>query len=122
MKIKVLKTEQEYNEACNRMYEIIHSTENDILPESLEGEELELLSLLVEDYERKMNYKLSLPDAIETIKYRMTERNMKQKDLIPILGSKGTVSKILKKQRSLTMEMVRNISKFMDIPVNMLVV
>ena len=53
MKNKILKTEQEYNEAIERIYELIHSSEHPIEPDTAKGEELELLSLLVELYERK---------------------------------------------------------------------
>ena len=52
MKTKILKTEQEYNEACKRIYSLINSSENAIEPDSPEGEEIELLSLLVENYEQ----------------------------------------------------------------------
>lgn len=55
MKTKIIKTEQEYDEACARIYSIINSSENPIEPESPEGEELELLSLLVEKYENESN-------------------------------------------------------------------
>ena len=48
MKTRILKTEQQYNEACERIYNLINSTENQIEPNSAEGEEIELLSLLVE--------------------------------------------------------------------------
>jgi len=121
MKIKILKTESEYNEACERIYELIHSTEKEILPESNEGEEIDLLSLLVEDYEKRMNHRLKSTDAIEAIKIRMKERHLKQVDLIKFIGNKSTVSKILRKQRSLTLDMVKTLSKELDIPVETLV-
>lgn len=53
MKTKILKTEQEYNEACERIFQLINSSENPIEPNSPEGEEVELLSLLVENYEQE---------------------------------------------------------------------
>jgi len=53
MKTKILKTEQEYNEACKRIYSLINSSENPIEPDSSDGEEIELLSLLVEKYEHE---------------------------------------------------------------------
>ena len=55
MKTKILKTEEEYNEACERVYLLVHSTESAIEPNSPEGEEMELLSLLIEKYEQE-NY------------------------------------------------------------------
>jgi HTH-type transcriptional regulator/antitoxin HigA len=56
MKTKILKTEQAYNEAFKRVYRLIHSTENAIEPYSVEGEEIELLSLLIEKYEQETHH------------------------------------------------------------------
>ena len=67
MKTRILRTEKEYNEVCERIYSLINSTENLIEVESPEGEELELLSLLVEKYERE-HFPIEAPNPIETIK------------------------------------------------------
>ena len=53
MQTKILKTEEEYNEACERIYQLINNSEDAIEPDSPEGEEMELLSLLVEKYEQE---------------------------------------------------------------------
>ncbi|MEI6140637.1 MAG: XRE family transcriptional regulator [Mariniphaga sp.] len=63
MKTKILRTEKEYNEACERIYSLINSTENLIEVDSPEGEELELLSLLVEKYERE-HYPIEAPKEL----------------------------------------------------------
>ena len=72
MKTKILKTEQEYNEACEKIYSIINSSEKAIEPDSLQGEELELLSLLVEKYEQE-HHRLDAPDPIQAIFFRMEQ-------------------------------------------------
>ena len=77
MKIKILKTEQEYEDTCDRIYTLIHSTEKAIEPDSPEGEELELLSFLVEKYEQE-HYPVDAPDPIEAIKFRMDQMSLKQ--------------------------------------------
>lgn len=61
MNTKIIKTEKEYNEACARIYKLMNSSENPIEPDSAEGEELELLSLLVEKYEHE-SYSTVAPD------------------------------------------------------------
>lgn len=66
MKTKILRTEQAYNEACKKIYSLINSTENPIETNSPEGEELELLSLLVEKYEQE-HYPINAPNPIEAI-------------------------------------------------------
>ena len=63
----MLKSEQEYDKAFERIYSLINSTENLIEVDSPEGEELELLSLLVEKYERE-HFPIEAPNPIETIK------------------------------------------------------
>ena len=80
VKPKILKTEQDYNEACKRIYNLIHSSENAIEPDSSDGEEMELLSLLVEKYEQE-HHQLEAPDPIEAIKFRMEQMNLKQIDI-----------------------------------------
>lgn len=121
MKIKVIKTEEEYNAACERVYNLIQSELDNIEPDSLKGEELELLSLLIEDYEKRMNYKLNNPNPIDVIKTRMQERNLKQADMLYIFGSKSTASKILNKKRELSLDMIRKINRELEIPVNLLI-
>ena len=87
MNWKVLKTEEDYNTASLRLIELFHST-----PNTPEGDELELLLVLVKDYDDK-HYELPELDALEVIKYKMQERGMKAKDLEPIIGSKGQIQK-----------------------------
>jgi HTH-type transcriptional regulator/antitoxin HigA len=53
MKTRILKTEHEYEEACAKVYSLMHSSESDIEPESPEGKEIEFLSLLIEKYEQE---------------------------------------------------------------------
>jgi HTH-type transcriptional regulator/antitoxin HigA len=85
MKTKILKTEQEYNEACERIYRLINGSEKSIEPDSPEGEEIELLSLLVEKYEQE-HHQIEAPDPIEAIKFRMEQMNPKQVDIAPLFG------------------------------------
>ena len=79
-RIKILKTEKEYDKACERIYHIIHSNDDAIEPDTKEGEELELLSLLIENYEKE-NHALGVPNPIEAIKFRMDQMNLKQIDV-----------------------------------------
>lgn len=88
MKTKILKTEQEYNDACERIYTLINCTEKAIEPDSLEGEEIELLSLLVEKYEQE-HFPVEAPNPIEAIKFRMEQMNLKQSDVAPCIWRKN---------------------------------
>ena len=120
MKTKILKTEQEYNEAIGRIYELIHSSENAIEPDIAEGEELELLSLLVELYEKE-HYPIEAPDPIEAIKFRMEQMNLKQVDVAPLFGGKTRVSEVLHGKRSLSLKMITLLHRYLGIPLESLV-
>jgi HTH-type transcriptional regulator / antitoxin HigA len=120
MKTKILKTEQEYNAACERIYELIHSTENAIEPDSPNGEELEILSLLVEKYEQDY-HRLDVPDPIEAIKFRMEQMNLKQQDVAPLFGGKTRVSEVLNGKRPLTLKMITLLNRYLGIPLESLI-
>ena len=120
MKNKILKTEQEFNEACERIYSLINGNENAIEPESPEGEELELLSLLVEKYEQE-HYPIKAPNPIEAIKFRMEQMNLKQVDVAPLFGGKTRVSEVLNGRRALTLKMITLLNRYLGIPLESLV-
>lgn len=110
MNWKVLKTEEDYNKASIRVMEIFHTE-----PNTPESDELDLLIVLVKDYDEKY-YQLPELDALEFIKYKMLERGMKAKDLEPIIGSKGHVSAILSGKREITLKMAQKLKNYFSIP------
>ena len=117
MQLKILKTEEDYDKALSRIDDLM-----ELNPKlgTKESDELEILALLVEKYE-ELNWNIEIPDPIEAIKYRMEEMNLKQKDLIPYVGNKSKVSELLNRKISLSLTMVRNLSKALHIPVETLV-
>ena len=120
MRTKILKTEQEYNKACERIYSLMNSSDNAIEPDSPEGEEIELLSLLVEKYERE-HHQLEAPDPIEAIKFRMEQMNLRQVDIAPLFGGKTRVSEVLHRRRPLTLKMITLLNRYLGIPLESLV-
>ena len=112
----IIKSEKEYDLALQE----IASMMNKVEPGTPLGDRLELLILLVSDYEDK-NYHIPDPDPVEAIKFRMEQLNMKSKDLGKILGYKERASEILNRKRKLTLAMIRKISKQLDIPAAILV-
>jgi HTH-type transcriptional regulator / antitoxin HigA len=111
---KVIKTTVEHERALARIDELFAAK-----PGTPEGDELELLLLLVETYEAK-EYPIDLPDPIEAIRFRMEQANLKQKDLIPIFGSKGKVSEVLNGKRELSLTMIRKLNSELGIPAEVL--
>jgi HTH-type transcriptional regulator / antitoxin HigA len=120
MKTKILKTEQEYNEACERIYSLMNSSEVAIEPDSPEGEEMELLSLLVEKYEQE-HHQMEAPAPIEAIRFRMEQMNLKQADIAPLFGGKTRVSEVLSGKRTLTLKMITLLNRYLGIPLESLV-
>lgn len=110
MNWNVLKTDEDYNNASMRMMEIFHAE-----PNTREGDELDLLIVLVKDYDDK-HYQLPELDALEVIKYKMQEMGLKAKDLEPIIGSKGHVSAILSGRREITLKMAQKLKHYFRIP------
>jgi HTH-type transcriptional regulator / antitoxin HigA len=110
MKIKVIKTEEDYNKALVRLDEIFDAPVN-----SQEGDEAELLSILIENYENE-HYPIEAPDPIEAIRFRMEQMNMNKKDLAEVIGYKSRVSEIFNRKRKLSLNMIRLLHKKMRIP------
>ena len=117
MKPAVVKTEAQYREYMSRLEELV---EGDPSPDSTEGSELELLSLLVEDYERKV-YAFEKPDPVEAVQFRMLEQDLRQADLVPYFGSRSRVSEFLSRQRPLTLAAIRELSSGLGIPTDVLI-
>jgi len=115
MEIKPIKTEKDYDKALERL-EVIF----DASPNSKEGDEAEILSLLIENYENEY-YPIEAPDPIEAIKIRMEEMEFKQKDLVGVIGGKSRVSEILNKKKRLTVEMIRKLEEKLHISASILV-
>jgi HTH-type transcriptional regulator / antitoxin HigA len=107
---KVLKSEAEYKEALARTIEIFHAEEK-----TPEADELDLLLVLVKDYEDR-NIHIPSPDPLEVIKMKLAEKGLKKKDLEPIIGSKGHVSSVLSGKKELTLKMVKKLHVFLGIP------
>ena len=115
MELKPIKTEQDYIAALKRLEDIFDSKLG--TPES---DELEILGLMVEDYENK-HYPIEAPDPIEAIKIRMEEMGLKQVDLISEIGGKSRVSEILNRKRRLTVEMIRKLAIRLNLSASLLI-
>ena len=110
MNIKPIRTEEDYETTLRRINVLMDS-----IPGTVEFDELDILVTLVESYEEK-HYLIDAPDPISAIKFRMEQEDLKQKDLIPIIGDSAIVSKVLKGQRKLTVEMIKNLHEQLKIP------
>lgn len=115
MNIKPIKTEKDYEQAMLRLENIF-----DAKKETTKGDELEILSLLIEKYEDE-KFPIDLPDPIEAIKFRMEQMGITQTDLANIIGQKSRASEILNRKRKLSLDMIRQLHQHLRIPTEVLV-
>lgn len=115
MKIAPIRNEKDYQSALKRLELIFDAKKG-----SKNGDELEILSILIDRYENE-NFPIGMPDPIEAIKFRMEQMGMKQKDLAEVVGFKSRVSEILSKKRKLTLDMIRKLHTTLHIPTEVLV-
>jgi HTH-type transcriptional regulator/antitoxin HigA len=115
MNLKLIKTKKDYQDALKHL-EIVF----DANPGSKEGDELEILTILIENYEKE-HYPIDFPDPIEAIKFRMDQLGYNQSDLANVIGLKSRVSEILNKKRKLTLEMIRSLHETLNIPTDVLI-
>lgn len=115
MSLRPIKSEVDYRLALKRIEEIF-----DAKLGTKEGDELDILGLMVDDYEKK-HFPIEAPDPIEAIKIRMEEMQLKQVDLISEIGGKSQVSEILNRKRRLTVDMIRKLAARLNLSANLLI-
>lgn len=115
MEIAPIRNEKDYQKALKRIEAIF-----DAKKETKEGDELEILSILIDNYENE-HFPIGMPDPIEAIKFRMEQMGMKQKDLAEVIGFTSRVSEIMNKKRKLTLEMIRKLNVTLHIPTEVLI-
>ncbi|WP_230622557.1 type II toxin-antitoxin system HigA family antitoxin [Aggregatibacter sp. Marseille-P9115] len=114
--IKLIKTEQQHEQAMQRLLEL---AELDLETNRDAADEFELLSVLVDHYESQCT-EVHQADPIEIIRFYMEQHNLTHKDMQPYLGSKGTVSKILNYKAPLTLSKIWKLNEELGIPVEIL--
>jgi HTH-type transcriptional regulator/antitoxin HigA len=115
MTVKLIKTKKEYQQAMERLEMLFDAKKG-----TEEGDELEVLSILIEKYENE-HFPIDLPDPIEAIKFRMEQLGYNQGDLAKVIGLKSRASEILNKKRKLSLEMIRELHKKLHIPTDVLI-
>jgi HTH-type transcriptional regulator / antitoxin HigA len=113
--IRPIKTEKDYELALARVDEIF-----DAKPDTSEGDELDVLTTLIEAYEDD-HFPVGLPDPIAAIKFRMEQQELTQADLKPYLGGSAKVSEVLSGKRELTLKMIRALNEHLGIPAEVLI-
>jgi HTH-type transcriptional regulator/antitoxin HigA len=115
MNIKPIKSEVDYRDALKRL-EIIF----DAAIGTPESDEADVLGLIIDEYEKR-HYPIDAPDPIEAIKIRMEEMQLKQVDLVNEIGGKSRVSEVLNRKRKLTVHMIRNLTRRLNLSPGLLI-
>lgn len=115
MNIRPIKSDADYKIALRRLEEIFDAPIG-----TSESDEADILGILVDEYEKK-HYPIETPDPIEAIKIRMEELQLRQIDLVDAIGSKSRVSEILNRKRKLTIGMIRNLTKRLNLSPDLLI-
>jgi len=115
MEIRPIKTKADYRAALKEI-EALMAAERD----TPEGERLDVLATLVEAYENK-HYRFDLPDPVEAIKFRMEQKGMTPKDLVPMIGRINRVYEVLSRKRPLTLAMIQRLHSKLGIPAESLI-
>lgn len=115
MEIRPIKNEADYQAVLDEIESLFAA-----IPDTPEGDRLEVLVTLVEAYENK-HFSIPAPDPIEAILYHLESRGLSRRDLEPCIGSRARVSEVLNRKRSLTMEMIRKLHNLLGIPSDVLI-
>lgn len=111
---KLIKNDADYQAALARIDALFSAQ-----PDTPEGDELDLLATLVDLYEQQ-SFPIDLPDSIAAIRFRMEQQGLKNKDMIPYLGSASKVSEVLSGRRNLSLAMIRKLVNGLGIPAEVL--
>lgn len=117
MNVKIIKSEKDYQAAMSRLSDLMS---RDLKSGSKEEDELELLALVVHDFERQTVPPVKA-DPIEAVLFRMDQMGLTRKDLIPYIGSISKVSEVLSRKRPLSLSMIRRLHHGLDIPADILI-
>lgn len=107
---RIIKTQTDYRRALQRIDQLMDARKG-----TAQGDELELLTVLVELYE-KQRFPIDLPDPVDAIRFRMEQSSLTTADLKRYLGSRSRVSEVLNGKRPLSIQMIRRLHSGLGIP------
>jgi HTH-type transcriptional regulator/antitoxin HigA len=115
MEIRPIRSRRDYQEALREVERLWEAPEK-----SPEANRLEVVALLIEDYERK-HFPIEDPDPVDFLLQVMEWRGLTRKDLEPYLGSRARVAEVLNRVRPLSLEMIRRLSEGLNLPADVLI-
>jgi HTH-type transcriptional regulator/antitoxin HigA len=113
--VRPIHTEEDYDAALALVDTLMDSE-----PGTGDGDRLDVLVTLVEAYEAR-HWAIDAPDPIEAIRVRMEQKGLRQRDLEPMIGSRGRVSEVLSRKRALTLPMIRKLAAGLGLRADILI-
>lgn len=115
--VKPIKNNKQYEEALTRVYALM---QKDLRADSKESDELEVLSILVKEYESE-HFPIPKPNPLEAIKFRLEQMEISDSEFSELLGSRSRKSEILSGKRKLSLSMIRKLTEKLRIPAEVLI-
>jgi HTH-type transcriptional regulator/antitoxin HigA len=115
--LKPIKTDEQYHEALAHVYELM---QQDTSEGSAASDELEVLSILIKEYEL-VHYPIPSPNPLEAIRFRLDQMGISETELGDILGYRSRKSEILSGKRKLSLAMIRKLNEVLHIPAEVLI-
>jgi HTH-type transcriptional regulator/antitoxin HigA len=115
MHLKPIKTEADHENALREIERLWAADED-----TADGDRLEILTTLVEAYE-EAHFPMDMPDPIEAIKFRLEQQGEDKKVLIGIIGNRTRVYEVLRRDRALSLTMIRQLNQHLKIPAEILI-
>ena len=115
MNIRPIRTKTDYRDAMQRLDALWGAS-----AKSSEADELEVLALLVEEYEKK-HVAVPKVDPVGLLLHVMAARQLTRKDLEPYIGSRARVAEVINRVRPLSLEMIRRLAAGLDLPADLLI-
>ena len=115
MMIKPIKTRADHAAALREIERLWGADEG-----TPEGDSLDVLATLVEAYEQA-HFPMDAPDTIEAIKFRLEQQGADQKALIGVIGNRTRVYEVLRRDRALSLSMIRRLNQRLKIPAEVLI-
>lgn len=114
MKIRPIRTKADHRWALKEVERLWNAE-----PGTPDGDRVDILVTLIEAYEAK-HFPIPAPDPIAAIEFMLEQKGLTRRDLEPAIGSRGRVSEVMTRKRPLTLPMVRALSRFLQIPTEIL--
>ena len=113
-----IKDDREYDRLVAEVGRLMERGERNLSTE--ETSLLEMLSILIEDYDRK-RYPLPPSEPHKLLAFLLEQRGLEPHDLWPVLGSKSRVSEILSGKRAISKSHAKKLSAFFQVPIDLLI-